>query len=79
MLFKELREWVVKVFSAIVSMESLNCCIKLGTDHVVEINEGLVYLGFIFQEENPSNSGMVINEGHKPLKLGTVGNMRWSP
>ena len=69
---------ILKLTTIITSWDC-NLCIKLLFYGVVEVLECGGNFGFVGDQENPSETSMVINKGHKPSFPRGGNDLGWSP
>ena len=67
-LFKELFHVRINVFSTIISSEHAWLGLKLGTDHIIELNKHMKHFRFLYKEVNPTHAGTIINKYSKVKK-----------
>ena len=67
-LLKEKIHVRVDIFSTIISSEHARLGLKLGTDHIIELNEHMKNFRFLFKKINPTHAGTIINKGNKVRK-----------
>ena len=64
-LFKKLFNVRINVFSTINGSEHAGLGLKLGTDHIIELNKHMRYFRFLSKEVNPTHAGTIINKYNK--------------